>query len=152
MQTVENLPAGIVDRHRINVAADGCARRIHARDDGELRVGGEQQHQQHQNALRNDAAVMCPPQHHRNEENQPAEHAYPVQTYQRTANDETGGVYTLLPKEPWKLSKRNGGEHGAKKDERSQPDAERKIDHRMKESSHSGGRPVSRSIRLAIGG
>jgi hypothetical protein len=136
MQLVEYLPAGIIGGNRIHVAADGCARRVHAGNDGELRIGSEHQHQHHQNALRDDAAVMCAAQHHGGQKDQPAEHAYPVKAYQRAADDETGGVYPLLAKQAWQFSKRKGGEHGAKEDEGAQPDAERKVHQRVEERSH----------------
>jgi len=136
MQLIEDLPAGIVGGHRIHVATNRFARRIHARNDGELRVRGEQKHHQHQNALRNNAAVMSAPQHHRGEKNQPAEHTDPVQPHQRPADDETGGVYPLLAKEPRQLCKRKRGQHGAKEYQGAQPDAEREIHQRMEKSSH----------------
>ena len=81
-----------------------------------------------------------------------------MQTHQRSPDDQTGGVNTLSAKERRKLTERDGSQNSAKKYQGAQPDAERKIYQRVKEGSHSGvsiytgARPVSRSIRLAIGG
>ena len=92
---VENPPAGIIGGDRIHIAANRCPRRIHARDDGELRVCGEHHHHQHQNRLRNDVAVVRPRHDHNDKKDQSAEQAYPVQAHQRTPDDQSGGVNTL---------------------------------------------------------
>ena len=69
-------------------------------------------------------------------------------------------MQALGAKEGRQLAERNGGKNGTKKYQGAQPDAERKVNQRVKECSHkletityyTGGLPVSRSIRRAIGG
>jgi len=67
VETIKDLAAGIIGGNRIYVTAYGLASRIHARDDGELRIRSEQHHHNHQADLRNNHAVMsfC---HHRERE------------------------------------------------------------------------------------
>jgi hypothetical protein len=155
VQTIENLAAGIVGRNRAYVATDGVARRVHARDDGKLRVCGEQHHHQHQHALGNDVAVMGSRQKHDDQKNQSTEQAHPVQTYERTADYQAGGMQALVAKEGRKLAERNGGENGAKKYQRAQPGAERKVNQRVKEGSHKEanhvlyGRPAGEPLYTA---
>jgi hypothetical protein len=135
VQVIENLAAGIIGGHSVHVAADRLPRRIHARDDGELGVSGERHHDQHEDGLRNDGAVVRPGQDEDGEKNQPAEQPHPVQSYQGVANDHAGGVNAggWIGKERRELAERNRSENGAKEYQRSQPDAERKVDQGMKE-------------------
>jgi hypothetical protein len=141
VQVVENLAAGVIGGHRVHIAANRLPRRIHARDDGELGVSGERHHDQHEDSLRNDGAVVRPGQDKDREENQPAEEAHPVQAYQRAANNHTGGVNPggWIGKERRELAERNRSENGAKEYQRSQPDAERKVDQGMKERAQRSG-------------
>jgi len=41
VETIEDLAAGIIGGNCIHITAYGLASRIHARDDGKLRIGGE---------------------------------------------------------------------------------------------------------------
>ena len=163
VETVEDLTAGIIGGNRLNITANRLARRIHARDDGELRIRGEHHHRQHQNSLRNNRAVMGPCDDHNGQKDQPAEQADPMKPHQRTADDQTSGVHARgrSGKERRKLAECDGGKNSAKKDQRPQPKAKRKVHQSVKECSHveyqtipcyMGDRPVSRSIRRAIGG
>jgi hypothetical protein len=135
VEVVENLAAGVIGGHRVYVAANRLPRRIHAGDDGELGVRGEGHHDQHQDGLRNDGTVVRPGQDKDREKNQPAEEPHPVQAYQRAANNHAGGVNPggWIGKERRELTERNRSENGAKEYQRSQPDAERKVDQGMKE-------------------
>jgi hypothetical protein len=159
MQTIEDLAAGIIGSHCVHIAAYGVACRIHTGDDVELRVRGEQHHQQDQHRLGNNAAVVSPPHQHHEQKDDSAEQSHPMQADQRSPDNQTGGVHTLSAKKRRKLTEREGGKYSAKKYQGAQPDAERKVYQRVKEGSHgrrikcyTGARPVSRSIRLAIGG
>ena len=80
-----------------------------------------------------------------------------MQTHQRAADDHTGGVNARgrSGKERRKLAEGDGGKNGAKENQRAQPKAKRQVHQRMEECAHlgyMGARPVSRSIRRAIGG
>jgi hypothetical protein len=146
VEVVEDLAAGVIGGHRVHVAADRLPCRIHARDDGELGVSGEGHHDQYQNGLRDDGAVVRPGQDKDREKNQPADEAHPVQAYQRAANDHAGGVNPggWIGKERRELAERNWSENGAKEYQRSQPDAEHKVDQGMKERAQRSGSHVKR--------
>ena len=157
MQTIEDLPAGIIGRNRFHITAHGLASRIHSRDDGELRIRGKQHHHQDQNSLRNNRAVMRSCGNRDHEKDQSAEQSDPVKTHQRAADDHTGRVDACRRsgKERRKLAEGNGSKNGAKENQRAQPKAKHQVHQRMEECTHlgyMGARPVSRSIRRAIGG
>ncbi len=157
VETIEDLAAGIIDRNRIHIAAYGVASRIHPRDDGELRIRGEQHHDQHQNSLGNNRAVVSPRQHRDYEKDQSAEKSYPVEADQGAADDHTSGVDTCgrSGKERRKLAEGDGSKNGAKENQRAQPKAKQQVHQGMEKGAHLGyigARPVSRSIRRAIGG
>ena len=146
MQVVENLAAGIIGGHRVHVAANRVTRRIHARDDGKLGIRSKRHHDHDENGLRNDGAVMGPGKDKDGEENQPAEQPHPVQPYQRAANDHACGVNPRrrIGKERRKLTERNRSENGAKEYQGSEPNAQRKVDQRMKERTQCSGSHATR--------
>ena len=80
-----------------------------------------------------------------------------METNQGTADDHTGGVNACRrsSEERRKLAERDRGENGSKENQRAQPEAKHEVHQRMEECAHlgyMGARPVSRSIRRAIGG
>ena len=157
METIEDLAAGIIGGNRIYVAAYGLASRIHARDDGELRIRGKQHHHQDQNSLRNNCAVMRSRHNRDHEKDQSAEQSDPVETHQRAADDHTGGVNACRrsSKERRKLAEGDGSKNGGEENQRAEPKAKHQVHQRMEECAHlgyMGARPVSRSMRRAMGG
>jgi hypothetical protein len=157
MQAIENLAAGIIGRDRIYITANGLARCVHAREDRELRIRGKQHHCHHQDGLRNNGSVMRSSDNRDHQKDQSAEESYPVQTHQGTADNQTGSVDACRGsgKERRKLAEGDGSKNGAKENQRAQPKAKHQVNQEMEEGSHlgyKGARPVSRSIRRAIGG
>jgi hypothetical protein len=138
VQAVEDLAAGIVGGHRVHVAANGIASRIHARDDGKLRIAGKHHHRQHQNGRRNNGAEVRPRNDNHDQKDQSAKQAYPVQAHQRAADDQTSSMNARARRSEkrWKLAKRDGGKNGTKEHQPAQPKAERQVDQRVKERSH----------------
>ena len=136
--TIEDLAAGIIGRNRIHITTHRLASRIHARDDGELRIRGKHHHQQHQNSLRNNRSVMRSCHNRDHEKDQSAEQSYPMQTHQRAADDHTGGVNACRrsSEERRKLAEGDGGEYGAKEKQRAQPKAKHQVHQRMEECAH----------------
>jgi hypothetical protein len=61
-----------------------------------------------------------------------------MQTDQRAPDNEAGGVHTLRAKKRRQLTERQGSKNSSKKYQGAQPDAERKVHQRVKESSHEG--------------
>ena len=157
METIEDLAAGIVGSNRSHITAYGLTSRIHLRNDEKLRIGSEQHHRQHQDSLRNNRPVMNSGQHRYRQKDQPADKSDPVKTHQRTADDQPRGVNTggRSGKQRRQFAERDGRQHSAKENQCAQPKAKHQVDQRMEEGSHvgyMGARPVSRSIRRAIGG
>jgi hypothetical protein len=72
------------------------------------------------------------------QKDQPAEQPYPVQTHQRAADNQTGGMNARgrSGEKRRKLAKRDWGENGAEEHQRAQPKAEHQVDERVKERSH----------------
>jgi hypothetical protein len=138
VETIEDLAAGIIGRNCIHITADGVASRIHAGDDGELRIGGEQHHHYDQNSLRNNAAVVSPCKHRDHEEDQSTEQSYPMQTHQGIADDHTGRVNARRrsSEERRQLAEGDRREYGAEENQRSQPKAKHQVHQGMEECAH----------------
>jgi hypothetical protein len=138
MKTIEDLAAGIIGGYGSHITAYGITSRIHLRDDEELRIGSEQHHRQHQDSLRNDRPVMGSGQNRDPQKDQSADKPHPVETHQRTTDDQPSSVNagSRSGKERRQLAERDGRQNGSKENQRAQPKAKRQVDQRMEGGSH----------------
>jgi hypothetical protein len=129
MELIELDSRGTRLRQRRNAAAGRSLRYVHARNDGELRIGRQKHHDEHQYSLRHDGVPAHARFQHEAEEEKEhaADQPHVMQMAKRAADDESGAMNAFSGVEEERRQRAEGNRSNLHKEQqRAQPETERK--------------------------